>query len=57
MLNYLKLADKILIEPIGILINVDTQIMGIPNSFDFEVIGLVEGIPTYANLVGRPWGR
>ena len=31
--------------------------MGIPTSVDFKVINLVEGIPTYAALVGRPWGR
>jgi hypothetical protein len=51
-LNYLKLADQRLIEPIGILINVDTQIMGIPTQVDFEVIDLVEGMPSYATLVG-----
>jgi hypothetical protein len=56
-MNYLKLVDQRLIEPIGILRNVDTQIMGIPTSVDFEVINLVEGMPTYATLVGRPWGR
>jgi hypothetical protein len=56
-LNYLKLVDQILIEPIGILRNVDTQIMGILTQVDFEVIDLVEGMPTYATLVGRPWGR
>jgi hypothetical protein len=55
-LNYLKLADQRLIEPIGILRNVETHIMGIPTSVDFEVIDLVEGMPTYATLVGRPWG-
>jgi hypothetical protein len=57
MLNYLKLVDQILIEPIGILRNVDTQIMGIPTSIDFEVIHLVEGTPSYADLFIRPWGR
>jgi hypothetical protein len=55
-LNYLKLVDQILIEPIGILRNVETQIMGILTSVDFEVIDLVEGIPAYPTLVGRPWG-
>jgi hypothetical protein len=55
-LNYLKLADQRLIEPIGILRNVETQIMGIPTQVDFEVIDLVEGMPTYTTLVGRPWG-
>jgi hypothetical protein len=34
-MNYLKLVDHILIEPIGILRNVDTQIMGIPTLVDF----------------------
>jgi hypothetical protein len=43
--NYLKLVDQILIEPIGILRNVHTQIMGIPTSVDFEVIDLGEGMP------------
>jgi hypothetical protein len=56
-MNYLKLVDQRLIEPIRILRNVDTQIMGIPTSVDFEVIDLVEGMPTYAALVSRPWGR
>ena len=50
-LNYLKLADQRLIEPIGILINVDTQIMGIPTQVDFEVIDLFEEMPTYSTLV------
>jgi hypothetical protein len=43
-LNYLKLADQILIEPIGILRNVETQIMGIPTPINFKVIDLVEGM-------------
>jgi hypothetical protein len=55
-LNYLKLADQRLIEPIGILRNVETQIMGIPTYVDFEVIDLVEGMSAYATLVGWPWG-
>jgi hypothetical protein len=52
-MNYLKLADQRLIEPIRILRNVDTQIMGIPTSVDFEVIDLVEGMLAYATLVGH----
>jgi hypothetical protein len=56
-LNYLKLANQILIEPIDILINVERQIMGIPTSIDFEVIDLVEGMPAYPTLIDRPWGR
>jgi hypothetical protein len=51
-LNYLNLVDQILIEPIGILRNVETYIMGIPTSVNFKVIDLVEGIPTYETLVG-----
>ena len=56
-MNYLKISNQILIEPIGILINVETQIMGILTSVAFKVINLVEGMPTYATLVGHPWGR
>lgn len=56
MLNYLKLVVQTLIEPIGILINVETQIMGVLNLVDFEVIELVEGMLAYATLVGRPCG-
>jgi hypothetical protein len=56
-LNYLKIADQRLIEPIGILRNVETQIRGIPTSTDFEVIDLVEGMSAYATLISRPWGR
>jgi len=51
-LNYLKLFYQRLIEPIRILRNVDTKIMGIATSFNFEVIELVEGTPTYTNLFG-----
>ena len=57
MMNYLKLANQRLIEPIGILRNVDTQITGVSTSVDFEVINLVKGMPTYATLVDWPWGR
>jgi hypothetical protein len=56
-LNYLKLVDQILIEPINILRNVETQIMGIPTPVDFEGIDLVEGMPTYPTLVSWPWGQ
>jgi hypothetical protein len=31
--------------------------MGIPTPIDFEVIDLVEGIPSYETLFGHPWGR
>jgi len=31
--------------------------MGILTQVDFEVIDLVEGIPTYVTLVGWPWGQ
>jgi hypothetical protein len=55
-LNYLKMAYQILIEPIDILRNLETQIMGIQTQVNFEVIDLVEGMPTYTTLVGRPWG-
>jgi hypothetical protein len=41
-LNYLNLVDQILIDPIGILRNVETHIMGRPILVDFEVIDLVE---------------
>lgn len=30
--------------------------MGIPTFFDFEVIDVVEGIPTYPAMVRWPWG-
>ena len=49
-MNYLKLVDQRLIEPIGILRNVDSQIMRILTSIDFEVINLVEGMPTIFHL-------
>jgi hypothetical protein len=55
-LNYLNLVDQILIENIGILINIETYIMGILTLVDFEVINLVDGMPSYAALVVRPWG-
>ena len=55
-LNYLKLADQILIEPIKILRNFDMKIMGIPTLVDYEVINLFEGMPTYEALVGQPCG-
>jgi hypothetical protein len=56
-LNYLKLVDQRLIEPIGILRNFDPKIMGIPISVDFKVIFLVEGMPSYATIFSHPWGR
>jgi hypothetical protein len=56
-LNYLKLTYQILIEHIGILINVETHIMGILTLIDFKVIDLVEGMPTYVALVNQPWGQ
>jgi hypothetical protein len=56
-LNYLKLVNQRLIEPIGILRNVDTQIMGIPTQVNFEVIDLVNGMSTYVAIVVWPWGR
>jgi hypothetical protein len=56
-MNFLKLADQRFIEPIGTLKSVITSIMGIPMRVDFEVINLVEGIPSYPALVDRPWGR
>jgi hypothetical protein len=56
-INYLMLADQRLIEPVGILRNIETYIMGISTSVDFELIDLVNGMPTYPTLVGRPWGR
>jgi hypothetical protein len=56
-MNFLKLADQRFIEPIDTLKNVIISIMGIPTRVDFEVINLVEGIPAYPALVGRPWGR
>jgi hypothetical protein len=31
--------------------------MGIPTQVDFEVIDILKGMPTYAALVGCPWGR
>ena len=54
---YIKLVDQRLIEPIRILRNVDTQIMGIPNSIDFEVIDPFEEMPAYASLVDWTWDR
>jgi len=30
--------------------------MGIQTPVDFEIIDLVEGMPTYTTLVGCPWG-
>jgi hypothetical protein len=56
-MNYLKLADQRFIEPIDTLKSVITSIMGIPTRVNFEVINLVEGIPSYPMLVGRPWGQ
>jgi hypothetical protein len=57
MMNYLKLVNQILIEPIGILRNVNTKIMGILTSVEFKVIYLVEGMLAYAIIVSRPWGQ
>ena len=56
-LNYLKLVGQRLIEPIGILRNVNTQIMGKMTSVNFEVINLVKGMIAYITLVVQPWGQ
>jgi hypothetical protein len=56
-MNYIKLLDQRLIEPIGILRNVNTQIMDIQTEVNFEVINLVEGMPAHASLFDRPWGQ
>jgi hypothetical protein len=56
-MNFLKLANQRFIEPIDTLKSVITSITRIPVRDDFEVINLVEGIPTYPALVERPWGR
>jgi hypothetical protein len=55
-MNYLKLVDQRLIEPISILRNVETQIMVILTPFEFEVVDLVEGMLAYVALVSHPWG-
>jgi hypothetical protein len=55
--NFLKLADQRFVEPIEILRNAETIIMGILTLVDFEVINLVEGILAYTTLVGQPWGE
>jgi hypothetical protein len=56
-MNFLKLANQRFIEPISTLKSVISSIMGIPIRVYFEVINLVEAIPTYLALVGKPWGR
>ena len=56
-LNYLKLVDQRLIEPIGILRNINTQIMGILTQFEFEFIAPVMDMTTYVALFGWPWGK
>lgn len=55
--NYLKPADQIFIEPIGTIRKVKISIMGILMTIDFKVINLVDSIPTYLVVFGRPWGR
>ena len=48
---YLKLADKGLIEPIGVWRNVDTTIKGISTKVDFEIIDPKEGSISFPALV------
>lgn len=55
MTNYLKLVEQIFIEPIVMLRQVNNSIMGISITSNFEVIDLVDGIPTYPTLVDKPW--
>jgi hypothetical protein len=50
-INFLKIAYQRFIKPIGTLKSVIKSIMGIPTRVDFDVINLVEGIPTYPALV------
>lgn len=57
MTNYLKLVDQRFIEPIRTLRQVQTSIMGILKTIDFEVIDLVDGISAYLTLVGQHWGH
>jgi hypothetical protein len=55
-MNFIKLAYQRFIEPLHTLKSVITSIMGIPTRVNFEVINLVEGIPSYPALVRRQWG-
>ena len=54
---YLKLAEQVLIEPIGVWINVDTTIKIISTKVDFEMIDPKEESSSFLALVGQPWGR
>ena len=54
---YLKLANQVLIEPIGLWRNVDTTIKGISTKIKFEIIDTKEGSNYFPALVGLPWGR
>ena len=49
---YLKLADQGLIEPIGVLKDVDTTIKGISTKVDFKIIDPKEGSSSFPVLVG-----
>jgi hypothetical protein len=55
-MNLLNLVDQRFIEPIDTLKNIITDIMGIPTRVNFEVINLVEDIPTYPSLVKKTMG-
>ena len=54
---YLKLANQVLIKPIGVWKNVDMTIKGILTKVYFEIIDPKEGSSSFPVLVGRPWGR
>ena len=51
----LRMADHSKVLPVGVLVNVDTNIAGIIYKIDYVVFQLKSSTLSYSILLGRPW--
>ena len=51
----LRMADHSKVLPVGVLVNVDTNIVGIVYKIDYVVFQLKNSTLSYPILLGRPW--
>lgn len=54
--NYsLKLANELLVKPVGHLENIQVNVGGIIVLMDFTIVDTIKNMVTYPALLGRPW--
>lgn len=51
----LKLANELLVRPMGILANIKVDVAGIVVRIDFTIVETEKGATPYPALLGRPW--